>query len=164
MARASGSGVGLAGWRTGCGDGNGVPPRSVDRLPAVRLHMVNNRCRGTARGGYPAALFAGLLALVAVIVDGAPARAGSTTAPDDSTPSAALSGFRSALEQGDAARLGELVTGDTKERAWVLAQAAHLKALRELDGALAKRFAKEYADSDAGRDIRDEIDTARDGD
>lgn len=100
------------------------------------------------------------------VADAAPPPAGPApaTQPDLSTAAAACSAFAAALEQGDAARLNEVVVGDASERAWVLAQAAHLRALRELDAALAAHYDKAYREADAGQEIRDRIESARDDD
>src|SRR6185437_10027714 len=60
--------------------------------------------------------------------------------------------------------LAPLVTGDVKEKTWVLAYAAQLKSFRELEQALTNRYAKDYTDTEMGKEVRERIETARDDD
>jgi hypothetical protein len=82
--------------------------------------------------------------------------------PPTTAPAGALASFTKAIEEGDTAKLAKMVSGDTKEREWVVAFSAHLRALSDLDHALAKRFGKSYADEEASKTIREQIETARD--
>jgi hypothetical protein len=79
-----------------------------------------------------------------------------------STPPAALATISRAIDEGDATALSKWVTGDAGERAWILAYAAQLRAFRDLDQALAKRYLKDYAEEDSGKEIHDQIEGARD--
>jgi hypothetical protein len=91
----------------------------------------------------------------------APPRA---AAPDLSTPRGAVAAVVRAMEQGDADALAAATTGSEAERAWARAQASQRKGLRSLHEALVKRFGKEYAEGDAGQELRDQIVAMRDDD
>src|SRR4051812_19470514 len=71
--------------------------------------------------------------------------------PDLSTPEKALAAFIKALDDGDAAKLDAVATGDAKSQEWVHALAAQLAGFRELEAALAKKYGPAYAATDAGK-------------
>jgi hypothetical protein len=84
--------------------------------------------------------------------------------PAPLTPAATLAAFSKALEEGDAKALSNLVSGDEKEKAWVVAFAGHLRAFGDLEQALGKRFGKDYTSGEAGKEIRERLESARDED
>ena len=114
--------------------------------------------RSRARSLIPAAaIFLGSFIPIALA-------AGSARAPDLSTPDKALAVFIKALDDGDAGRLDSVTTGDAKQQEWVHALAAQLAGFKELEAALAKKYGPAYAGTDAGKEITDQIDEARDDD
>jgi len=84
--------------------------------------------------------------------------------PDLSTPEKALAAFTKALDGGDPAKLDAVTTGDSKQQEWIHALGGQLAAFRELEAALAKKYGPAYAGTDAGKEIVDQIDEARDED
>jgi hypothetical protein len=80
------------------------------------------------------------------------------------TPAATLAAFAKTLDDGNAATLSTLVIGDAKEREWVIAFSAHLRAFGDLEQALVKRFGKNYAEEESGTAIREQFESARDED
>jgi hypothetical protein len=84
--------------------------------------------------------------------------------PDLSTPEKALASFTKALDEGDAAKLDAVTTGDPKQREWIHAFGAQLAGFKALETALAKKYGPAYAATDAGKDIVEQIDDARDDD
>jgi hypothetical protein len=84
--------------------------------------------------------------------------------PDLSTPASALAAFTKALAEGDAATIATTSTGDAKSQAWASALAAQLHAFKELEAALTKRFGKDYNTGDVSKDLREQIEAARDND
>jgi hypothetical protein len=90
--------------------------------------------------------------------------AAAATRPDLSTPASAVAAFTRALREGDAGTLKQVATGSAEEQAWLLASAAHLKAFRELEGAITARYGKQFRETDAGRELMEQIEGARDAD
>src|SRR3954454_21650364 len=84
--------------------------------------------------------------------------------PDLSTPDKALAAFIKALDEGDAGKLDAVTTEDGKQQEWAHALAAQLAGFKELEAALAKKYGPAYAGTDAGKEITDQIDDARDED
>lgn len=82
--------------------------------------------------------------------------------PPTTAPSTVIAAFTKAIEEGDSANLSAMAAGEPKEREWLIAFAGHLRGLTDLDHAIAKRFGKAYADEEAGKTIREQIETARD--
>jgi hypothetical protein len=95
---------------------------------------------------------------------GAKAEAPRPAAPDLTTPRGAVAAVVRAMEQGDADALAAAITGSEAERAWARAQASQRKGLRSLHEALVKRFGKEYAEGEAGHELREQIAALRDDD
>ena len=116
--------------------------------------------RGHARHIAVTALCAVPLILLSLI---STARAADAQ-PDLSTPEKALAAFIKALDDGDAAKLDTVATGDAKQREWIHALGAQLAGFRALEAALAKKYGPAYAGTDAGKEITDQIDDARDED
>ena len=85
-------------------------------------------------------------------------------APDLSSPKAAVAAFVKAWDAGDAKTLAAASKGNEKQQAWLRGQADQRKALRDLDDALAKRFGKGYAQTDAGKEVKEQLDAAPDDD
>jgi hypothetical protein len=79
---------------------------------------------------------------------------------DLSTPEKALAAFTKALDGGDPAKLDAVTTGDTMQHAL----GGQLAAFRELEAALAKKYGPAYAGTNAGMEIIDQINDARDED
>jgi hypothetical protein len=84
--------------------------------------------------------------------------------PDLSTPEKALAAFTKALDAGEPAKLDAVSTGDLKQQEWIHALGGQLAAFRELEAALAKKYGPAYAGTNAGMEIIDQINDARDED
>jgi hypothetical protein len=99
-----------------------------------------------------APLLAALLLMGPLLALAAP---GAESHLDRSTPEATLKTFMAAFREGDAKTLAAVSTGERADEQWLAAQASAIAAARELDRAVAKRFGKEYSDSDEGTDLHD---------
>ena len=88
----------------------------------------------------------------------------AATVVDLSTPASALATFTRALREGDAGALKQAAAGSPEEQAWLLASAAHLKAFRELETAITARYGKQFRETDAGKELMEQIEAARDAD
>src|SRR3954447_20595328 len=123
--------------------------------------MRNHRCRAHPLIPLAAILFA---SFISVGLPAVSARAAADAKPDLSTPDKALAAFIKALDEGDAGKLDAVTKGDGKQQEWVHALASQLAGFKDLEAALAKKYGPAYAGTDAGKEITDQIDDARDED
>src|SRR5687768_10944814 len=100
-----------------------------------------------------AALAAWLMITTVSVAFGAATKP-SAAKPDLSTPKSAAAAVVKAMADGDAAAIAAATVGNAREVEWVRAYAAQLRALRDLDAALAKRFGEAYTGLNAAKEIR----------
>jgi hypothetical protein len=131
----------------------------ADTIPHA---MIPERSNSLARVTAVLALASSALLLNARCWAAQPARAAPQA--DRASPAGVLPAFTKALGDGDATALAAAMTGKPASQAWATALAAQVRGFRDLDQALAKRYGKQYARDEAGMDIKEQIEGARDED
>jgi hypothetical protein len=103
--------------------------------------------------------------LFATCVDAAqPKSPAPATRPDPAAPDGVLAAFTKAFEDGDAPALAAIMTGKPDSLAWATAMAAQVRAFRDLDQALTRRYGKQFTRGEAGKELMEQLEGSRDED